>query len=169
MRIMFVSDIHGSKANLRKVREIYNQEKADIIIILGDLFYGRGATLEIEELINSFPNKVVIKGNNDYVSDIFTSKIDFVDNYLFSAFNKNFFCSHGDVYSLSRFPNKDFDILVFGHSHVGRILFDGEKYFINPGSVSFPRNGSQNSYIIVDDSGIYLKNLEGYLLDKLLW
>ncbi len=171
MKLMFISDIHGSKSNLRKIREIYDQEKADMIIVLGDLFLGYKDREEIEKIINSFPRKVVIKGNNDLNGDIFTSTIEFVDNFCFTAFDKRFFCSHGDVYNINRLPNKDFDVLVFGHSHVGNLVKDSnnKKYYINPGSVSYPRGGTGNSYIVVDEKGIYLKNLYQAVIDFIKW
>jgi len=170
MKIMFISDIHGAKANLKKVRDIYDREKADIIIILGDLFYGRGDTKEIENIINSFPNKVVLKGNNDSISDIFNPpSIEFLDEFCFTAFDKKFFCSHGNAYNMDNPPKKKFDVLVFGHSHGGMLLTDGEKYYINPGSISFPRNGALCSYAIVDEKGMYLKDLDELLIDKILW
>ena len=169
MTIMFISDIHGSKNNLKLVRDIYDKENADMIIILGDVFYGGNPSKEVEDLINSFPNKVVIKGNNDFSTDIFRESIEFVDSYTFSSFGKIFFCSHGDVYNVMKLPNKSFDVMVFGHTHAGRIFKDGTKYFINPGSISYPRAGTENSYIIVDSKGIYLKNLYQVVLDKILW
>lgn len=171
MKIMFVSDIHGSKANLRKIKDIYDKEGADIIFFLGDIFYGSsGDTKEIEDLILSFPNRIVIKGNCDSVSDVFSSNIDFVDYYYFKAFDKVFFCSHGNVYNVKKFPdNKEFDVMVYGHTHTGRIFKDGLKYFLNPGSISFPRNGSANSYLICDDNGAYLKSLDRIVLDKIMW
>ena len=171
MKIMFISDIHGSKANLKKIRETYDQEKADIVIILGDLFLGYNDREEIEKIINSFPKKVVIKGNNDSSGDIFTSSLEFVDNFCFTAFDKRFFCTHGDVYNINRLPNKDFDVLAFGHSHVGKIVKDSNyrRYYINPGSVSYPRGGTGNSYIVVDESGIYLKNLYQTVIDFIKW
>ena len=169
MTIMFISDIHGSKNNLKIARELYDKEQADLVIILGDVFYGGNPSREIEDIINSFPNKVVIKGNNDFSTDIFKDSIEFVDSYSFSSFGKKFFCSHGNVYNVTRLPNKEFDVMVFGHTHAGRIFRDGQKYFINPGSISFPRAGTENSYIIVDSKGIYLKNLYQIVLDKILW
>ena len=40
MKIMFVSDIHGSSEKIDIVKDIYYSEKPDKIIFLGDLFYG---------------------------------------------------------------------------------------------------------------------------------
>jgi putative phosphoesterase len=173
MKIMFISDIHGSKSNLKRIREIYDLEKADIIIVLGDLFLGEKDRKEIEDIINSFPNKVVIKGNNDTVGDLFSINMSYVDEFCFTAFGKRFYCSHGNVYNINHLPNKDFDVLVYGHSHVGDLIKDASKYsckyYINPGSISYPRAGTNNSYIVVDEKGIYLKNLSQDIVDFIKW
>ena len=39
-----------------------------------------------------------------------------------------------------------------------------KKIFANPGSISRPRNGSEHSYLIIDENKIVLKNLEGKIL-----
>ena len=43
------------------------------------------------------------------------------------------------------------------------------KIFLNPGSISRPRGESKKSFIIIDDNGIYLKDLDNNIIDKLLW
>ena len=39
MKLMFASDIHGSAYYAQKVAELYKQEKAEKLILLGDLLY----------------------------------------------------------------------------------------------------------------------------------
>ena len=39
MKILVVSDIHGSNYYMKKIEEIYQKENADRIILLGDLYY----------------------------------------------------------------------------------------------------------------------------------
>ena len=170
MKLMFVSDVHGSKTNLKRVKEIYDEECPDKIIFLGDLFYNnKDINGEIENILMTFDNKILIKGNNDSIGDIFTSSLEFVETLCFTAFNKRFFCSHGHVYNIYRQPDKNFDVLVYGHTHQGMVIKDGQKYFLNPGSISIPRFNSVNSYMIVDDFGIYLKDLDKNIIKILLW
>ena len=59
--------------------------------------------------------------------------------------------------------------MVSGHTHRGMILKDNGKYFLNPGSISRPRGDSDKSFMIIDDSGIYLKDLDNNIIDKLSW
>ena len=39
MKLMFASDIHGSKAYCQKLIEIYRKENARKLILLGDILY----------------------------------------------------------------------------------------------------------------------------------
>ena len=39
MKLMFASDIHGSELYCSRVLELYHQEQADKLILLGDLLY----------------------------------------------------------------------------------------------------------------------------------
>ena len=73
----------------------------------------------------------------------------------FEAFNKRIFCSHGHIYNKENYPEVDFDILIGGHTHKGMILKQDGKIFLNPGSVSYPRGESVNSFMILDDKGKY--------------
>lgn len=170
MKIMFVSDIHGSKKYLEILKIIYKKELPDSIIFLGDMFYGGyTSSKEIEDIISSFSNYFVMKGNCDSEYDVMYSSLSFMDYYIFDAFGKKFFCSHGNRYNISNLPDKEFDIMVYGHTHRYMIVKEKNKYFLNPGSLSYPRGGSVNSYMIIDDKGIYIKDLNENIIEKLLW
>ena len=39
MKILFISDIHGIKTNLNKIKEIYQKEQCNKLVVLGDLYY----------------------------------------------------------------------------------------------------------------------------------
>lgn len=38
---------------------------------------------------------------------------------------------------------------------------NGDYYYVNPGSVSIPKNGNENSYMVYEEHKIVLKNLYG--------
>ena len=77
------------------------------------------------------------------------------------------FASHGHVYNPHHLPPlKDGDILLNGHTHIPacgeRLSMDGRTYwYLNPGSVSIPKEGSARSYMIWEDGEFIWKNLEG--------
>ena len=77
------------------------------------------------------------------------------------------FASHGHVYNPHHLPPlKDGDILLNGHTHIPacgeRLSMDGRTYwYLNPGSVSIPKEGSARSYMIWEDGDFIWKNLDG--------
>lgn len=75
---------------------------------------------------------------------------------------RKIFISHGHIYtqpSSAGLCDKDFDIVITGHTHVNGIneqIIDGKRIiFINPGSPSRPRGYSKPSYgiIVFNDDG----------------
>lgn len=168
MKIMIASDIHGSVNCLDKLMNAYLNEKPDKMIFLGDMFYGyfeEGSTLE--RMLHGFDNSIFIRGNCD--RDVECLDFGFMKYYYFEAFNKKIFCSHGHIYNKDCYPDVQFDVLIGGHTHRGMILKQDNKLFLNPGSVSYPRGESVNSYMIIDDSGIYLKDLVQNIIEKTNW
>ena len=153
MKIMFVSDIHGFSDKLDLVKDIYDEEDPDLI--------KEDSSLEEKENTRGDKKKSEKRKNKKDTSDLDVeeSGLGFMNYYYFEAFNKIIFCTHGHRYNKYYLPEVDFDIFINGHTHVGLIEKEGNKYYLNPGSISLPRNGSRNSYMILDDSGIYLKDL----------
>ena len=70
LKILFVSDIHGSLYYARKGIEALNNEEADYIVLLGDLLYhGARNPLpkdynpgEVANLLNKFADKIIAEG-----------------------------------------------------------------------------------------------------------
>ncbi len=168
MKIMFVSDIHGSNEKLDIIKDIYYEEKPDRIIFLGDLFYGSDSS-NITEKYRGFNNAFFIQGNCDRDLDVEESFLGFMKYFYFETFGKVIFCTHGHIYNKYYPPEVDFDIFVSGHTHIGMIEKERGKYYLNPGSTTIPRGGSRASYMIIDENGIYLKDLERNIIEKSNW
>ncbi|MBR0184977.1 MAG: metallophosphoesterase family protein, partial [Synergistaceae bacterium] len=58
-------------------------------------------------------------------------------------------------------PISSGDILLHGHTHVPAWEEFGDCYYLNPGSVSIPKNNSQHGYMILNDEGFVWKDLDG--------
>lgn len=175
MKALVVSDIHGSSYYANKIKTIIAKENPDMFIVLGDLYYhGPRNDLSLEydpmkvaSVLNSFKNIIyVVKGNCDSEVDEMISEFIFYDDLILEVNGKKMFCTHGHKFNIDRFPKQDFDIMAYGHLHVGFIKKDDNHIFINPGSISLPKNGSKNSYILIDEFGIYLKDIEGTLIEN---
>ena len=72
MKLMFASDLHGSAYYARKVAELYQKEKAEKLILLGDLLYHGPrndlprdyAPKEVIALLNGLKNEILaVRGN----------------------------------------------------------------------------------------------------------
>jgi predicted phosphodiesterase len=59
------------------------------------------------------------------------------------------------------------DVLVYGHFHTGYITEKEGVICVNAGSVSLPKNNTPNSYLIIDEENIYLKDLDANIIDKI--
>jgi len=172
MKLFVISDIHGSLYYLNKALEAYKKEEADYILILGDILY-HGArnpippeysTIKVAELLNRYSDKIIaVRGNCD--SDVDLMVIEFPIEAVYSTVllnNRRIFLTHGHVYNGENLPRlKAGDILFHGHTHVPIIDKKDGIYIINPGSITFPKEGYPNSYGVVSDNTIEVKDLEG--------
>ena len=78
------------------------------------------------------------------------------------------FVTHGHTFNMNNQPMlKEGDVLLHGHTHIpAKEMFDG-KLYLNPGSVSIPKEGSEHSYMMYEDGTFTWKNLDGYVYRKL--
>ena len=58
------------------------------------------------------------------------------------------------------------DILLHGHTHIPACEEYDDYIYINPGSVSIPKENSQHSYIIFENGTFYWKSLDGSCYKK---
>lgn len=175
MKFLIVSDIHGSKHYTEKIVELKKNEKADKIIVLGDI-YNHGprnplpkdyAPLEVAEILNGeIEDLIIIKGNCDSQVDTMISKFDFLDNLAIISGEKSVFLTHGHVYNKDCPPKTNFDAVIYGHFHTGFIERIGQTVFANAGSISLPKNGTPNSYIILSDGVLTLKDIDGKVIKE---
>lgn len=178
MKVLFVSDIHGSFYYAKILKDIFRREEADKIVVLGDLYYhGPRNDLSLEynpmkvsEVLNSLKQYLfVVRGNCDSEVDEQISEFIFNESLLLELCNKKIYCTHGHKYNIDNIPNCKFDIMAYGHFHTGFIKKINNHIFINPGSLSLPKNGSVNSYILMDENGIELKDIKGNIIDNLFF
>lgn len=175
MKYLVVSDIHGSSYYARKIEEIINREEPDKIILLGDLYYHgprnplteEYAPKDVADILNSHKDKILaVRGNCDAEVDQMISEFKLEENLRLEIGGKKFFFTHGHKFNIDIWPKEDFDVLVYGHFHTGFIKeFEG-KLFVNAGSISLPKNGTKNSYLIIDETKISLKDVGGNAIEE---
>ncbi len=170
MKIMIASDIHGSAYYCEKLLEAYKTEGADRLLLLGDLLY-HGPRNELPkdynpkaviQMLNEVKEELLcVRGNCD--SEVDQMVLDFpimADYCILPVQNRLMFVTHGHVFNRSNLPKlKSGDILLNGHFHVPDFEKTGEIYYMNPGSVSIPKEGSAHSYMILEDETFLWKDL----------
>ena len=70
---------------------------------------------------------------------------------------------------MENLPDKEIDIMFYGHYHTGFIQEEKGIIFANPGSISLPKNNTEHSYIIFDEKEIVLKNVEGEIISSKIY
>lgn len=104
MKVLVVSDIHGSSYYASKIPEIFEKEKADKIILLGDLYYHGPRNpltkeynpMKVAETLNSLKQYIeAVKGNCDAEVDEMISEFKLNDNLLLDINGKKYF-AHTD-------------------------------------------------------------------------
>lgn len=177
MKLFIASDIHGSKYYAEKIKEMYNQENSDKIILLGDLYYhgprnpltNEYEPMEVAKILNSLKdNMLVVKGNCDAEVDEMISEFSFQDKIILEVNGLKIFFTHGHKYNMNALPKEEIDMLIYGHFHTGFIKKEKGIIFANAGSVSLPKNGTRNSYLIIDEQEILLKDINnGEIIEKM--
>lgn len=176
MKLLIASDIHGSAYYCRKLLEAYKKEEADKLILLGDILYHgprndlpeEYAPKEVIAMLNPMKQEILcVRGNCDTEVDQMVLEFPILADYGFLyERGRVIFLTHGHVFNENHLPMlKKGDILLHGHTHVPVCREHEEYIYMNPGSVSIPKEGSEHSYMTYEDGIFIWKNLdrEAYL------
>ena len=158
---MIASDIHGSSYYCRKMIEAYRQEEADRLLLLGDLLYhGPRNNLprdynpkEVISMLNEIKNELLcVRGNCDTEVDQMVLDFPILAEYcLLELDGRTIFATHGHNFNPDNLPMlKEGDILLNGHTHIPANQNMGTYTYMNPGSISIPKEGSAHGYMIYD-------------------
>lgn len=175
MKLLIVSDIHGSGYYANKLLEIVKQENPDKIVLLGDLYYHgprnplteKYGPMEVANILNSLKDKILaVKGNCDAEVDEMISEFGFENNIVLNENGRKIFFTHGHKYNIENIPYDDFDVMMYGHIHQGFIQEKEGYIFANPGSISLPKCNTEHSYIVIEGNKIILKNVDGKVIQE---
>ena len=171
MKLMIASDIHGSAYYCNKMIEAYKREQADKLLLLGDLLYhGPRNDLPKEyepkkviEMLNGIKEDLLcVRGNCDSEVDQMVLEFPIMADYcILYLGGRMIFATHGHKLNQTDKPLlKKGDILLNGHTHIPKYEDWGDYSYINPGSVSIPKDNSAHSYIILEEEFVW-KDLDG--------
>ena len=172
MKLMFASDLHGSRTACEAVLAQYEKSGASRLVLLGDLLYhgprndlpDRYDPKAVTAMLNGVKNELLcVRGNCD--AEVDQMVLDFpiqADYALFDLDGTTAFVTHGHLYSLDALPpHKDGDLLIHGHTHVLTVQEKDGMTYINPGSAALPKEGNPKSYMIYENRVFTIKTLEG--------
>ena len=176
MKYLVASDIHGSKYYAEKLACRIDHEMVDEIVLLGDLYYHGPRNplpkdydpMAVCDILNRYKDKTIsAKGNCDAEVDVMISKFPCLATIRKTIHGKRYMFTHGHKYNMECLP-ANIDILVHGHTHISGIAMSKSGMVVaNPGSVSIPKGDTTNSYMIVTDHSIVIKDLDGEEISRI--
>lgn len=176
MKIMIASDIHGSAYYCQKMIEAFHREGADKLLLLGDILYHgprndlpeQYSPKEVIEMLNPLKNSILcVRGNCDTEVDQMVLDFPVLAEYcLINTGSRTIFATHGHKYNENSLPPiSEGEILLNGHFHVPAFrILDGGIIYMNPGSVSIPKENSEHQYMTAEDNNFKWKELDGSVL-----
>lgn len=178
MKWMIASDIHGSAAYCEKLLAAFGREQADRLLLLGDLLYHgprndlpQGyAPKEVIAQLSEVKDKVFcVRGNCEAEVDQMVLPFPVLADYcLLEQKGRVIFATHGHHYNLENPPLlQPGDVLLHGHTHIPAKDNSLGFWYLNPGSVSIPKENSPHSYMTLEDGQFLWKDLDGAVYDSL--
>ena len=172
MKWMIASDLHGSAYYCRKMLEAFEREGADRLFLLGDLLYHgprndlprEYAPKEVIPLLNEKKEKLLcVRGNCDAEVDQMVLEFPVLADYVVLPVGQRLiYATHGHIYHVKNLPPlAPGDVLLHGHTHVPAWTEFGQgNLYLNPGSVSIPKENSPHSYMTLEGNTMQWKELE---------
>ena len=153
MKILVFSDSHGRCEKMTDIIKDFRAKAGtlDYIIHLGDL------VRDAEYLREKFPGIPVlsVSGNCDFYFDRKEQEKEF------ELGGKKFFILHGHTRNVKlsldslKFTaeQKNYDIILYGHTHAPKESYHNGTYIICPGSITQDKSGRGKSYCAIDITG----------------
>ena len=159
MKWMIASDLHGSAEYCRKMIEAFAREGADRLLLLGDLLYHGPrndlpegyAPKEVIPLLNGLKQKICcVRGNCEAEVDQMVLEFPVMADYcILPLGDRLLYATHG-------------------HTHVPAwTAFGAGNLYLNPGSLSIPKENSPHGYMTLEGSRFQWKTLDGEVYHRL--
>lgn len=176
MKYLIASDIHGALDSATFLYNLIKNNKYDHLILLGDILYhGPRNNLpdtynpkEVVRLFNEIKDKITcIRGNCDSEVDLYVLEFIFHDSLILKLNNISFNLIHGQHLKL----DGDIDILnnypiIYGHYHKSLINNINNRIYLNPGSISLPKD-NKRSFATLCDNEFIIYDLYNNILNKM--
>ncbi len=177
MKLMIAPDIHGSYFYCKKMLEAFENEKADRLLLLGDILY-HGPRNDLPEeyapkkvipALNEIKDRLlVVRGNCDTEVDQMVLEFPILADYcIIQCGKKTVYATHGHKFGETTPPPMPVgSILLNGHTHVPKCTEYETYTYMNPGSVSIPKENSHHGYMIYENDIFLWKDFDGSILNE---
>ncbi len=177
MKILIASDLHGSAYYTERLLAAFAREGAERLLLLGDLLYHgprndlpRGyAPKEVIAMLSPLKDQILaVRGNCDAEVDQMVLPFPIMADYeVLPIGDRSLLLTHGHVFGEDNPPpHAEGDIVLGGHTHVPRAAEHDGYTFLNPGSVSIPKEGSAHGYLLFEEGVFFFKTLDGACYQK---
>ena len=169
MKILIASDIHGSLSSVKQILAYYDEQKCDLLCLLGDLLnYGPRNGLPadlnpqaVADLLNERAEHIVaVRGNCDSEVDQMLLHFPLLADYaLVVDGTRRLFLTHGHVYHEEHMPSLwGIDAFFYGHTHLPKVqpATDVLPLICNTGSPTVPKGGNPPTFAIYEDGKVEL-------------
>lgn len=177
MKLFIASDIHGSSYYCEKMLKSFVEERADRMLLLGDILY-HGPRNELPreynpkrviDMLNGFKDKILcVRGNCDTEVDQMVLEFPLLSDYCVLCIDEVImYATHGHKYNQENLPPFANDVVLLnGHTHIPKLEQNNNYIYVNPGSVSIPKENSHNGYIVFENSEFIWKDFDGNIINK---
>ena len=168
MKLLIASDIHGSAFYCKRLIEAFENEHADKILLLGDILYHGPrndlpegyAPKEVISMLNNIKEYIIcVRGNCDTEVDQMVLE--------FPVLSEQAYLCMDDIEMLAVHGHKPFPpvkcktIVLSGHTHVPKLEEANGVAYMNPGSVSIPKENSHHGYMVFENKKFIWKDFDG--------
>lgn len=173
MKLMIASDIHGSAYYCSELLKAFENEHADKILLLGDILY-HGPRNDLPK--DYAPKKVIAMLNpiKEYIICVRGNCDTEVDQMVldFPVLNEQVFLCIDDIEMLAVHGHKSFppvkegSVILSGHTHIPKLEKTDGVLYMNPGSVSIPKENSHHGYMIFENGEFIWKDFDGNVKNR---
>lgn len=118
-------------------------------------------------MLNNIKDEIIcVRGNCDAEVDQMVLDFPIMADYsILDLDGRLIFATHGHIYNENNLPPMGrCDVLLNGHTHIPKCVSHGDYTYMNPGSVSIPKEGSRHGYMIYEDKKFIWKDLDGNIV-----
>lgn len=178
MKLLIASDLHGSAFYTRKLIEAIKKEQPDRILLLGDLLYhgprndlpAEYAPKQVIGMLSPLADRLLcVRGNCEAEVDQMVLPFPVLADYAWLEINGIcIFATHGHHYGEQNPPPlAKGSVLLCGHTHVPAWNDHGGFLYLNPGSISIPKEDSAHGYMTLEERTFRWKDLDGTIYHSL--